>query len=284
MRVAGAGRTHPGRVRSRNEDSVLVADPVFAVADGMGGHAEGDIASAVATEALAEVARGDVTRMAVLDAIRAAHSEISERGGKEAGGMGTTLTGLVLLGATSDEPQMLVFNVGDSRSYRLRDGSLVQLTHDHSVVQELVDSGRITLDEAAVHPDRNVITRSLGGEGPVDIDWALTDPRPRDRFLVCSDGLSRELDAAAIAGILAGQAEPDAAADALIDAAVRAGGRDNVSVVVLDVLVEPASTEAPAEADPLDEDTEPKADGLRADTSELLTSVHAPSGEGAHQP
>lgn len=231
--------THRGRVRDHNEDSVLAEGTVAVVADGMGGHAAGEVASAIVTETVAELLQPEVEgsprRADVVAALERANERIREsaRRHREQAGMGTTATGMALV-ADGDREQWAVFNVGDSRVYRLVAGALEQLTTDHSEVQEMVQAGVISQEEAAVHPLRNLITRSLGLDPMPEVDVRLLPAEPGERFLVCSDGLSNELSSDAMAAIVAGATGPQEAADALVRAAVEAGGRDNVTVVVLE--------------------------------------------------
>lgn len=250
--------TDTGRRRQRNEDAFLVAPPVFAVADGMGGHARGDVAAAMAVQALRGLVGRDgaaraVDRSAVLDAICAADRAIHEAGLQADGnGMGTTLCGLVAaIGPSS--PALFVFNVGDSRAYRCRAGRLRQVSKDHSVVQELLDAGRIDASQADSHPERNVVTRSLGSGEPLEIDWWSVPVESDDRWLLCSDGLVKEIDEAEIVDLLVADTTPQSAAERLVSAAVARGGRDNVTAVVIDVAGTMPS------ADPaLDADTNPR--------------------------
>ncbi len=237
LRVRSGSATSIGRVRDHNEDALIADGPVFAVADGMGGHAAGEVASRIAVEALTHLVEHPPSRPDdVAEALRAANDGIlrSQDDDPEQRGMGTTVTGLTLLDDGDDE-HWLVFNIGDSRVYRLAGDRLSQVTRDHSEVRELMDAGLIDEEEAARHPMRNVITRSLGaGPAPEADVWELA-PKAGERFVVCSDGLSNELDDAEIARIALEHADPQAAADELVAAAVRAGGRDNVSVVVVSV-------------------------------------------------
>jgi serine/threonine protein phosphatase PrpC len=252
--------TNVGCVRELNEDAVIAALPIFAVADGMGGHAAGEVASGLTITALAALAgQGEVSSDDVLNAIRTANATIAARAREDAGqrGMGTTVTGLAVVSAESN-PHWLVFNVGDSRVYRLVDGVLEQLTIDHSEVEELVMAGSISRSEARVHPRRNVITRSLGTQlAPTTDEWLLP-PIVGERFLVCSDGLFNEVDDDQIAALMSSIIDPQSAADALVAAAVSAGGADNISVIVVDVLGLEDST--------ADEDTAPRP-GTRSSTS-----------------
>lgn len=233
-----AGRSDVGRKRVVNEDSVLVAPPVFAVADGMGGHAAGDRASAAVVDrlaALAGTAEHGYLDVAGLDgALTAAADDIDDFAAHIPIGAGTTVTG-VLLALQSGEPHFAVFNIGDSRVYLLADGEFSRVTRDHSVVQEMVDAGLIDERQAEDHPDSNVITRAVGfRESPRPDLWMLP-MRPGMRLLLCSDGLTKEVDDRRIRGYLAGGASAAETADDLMDAALAAGGRDNVTVVVIDV-------------------------------------------------
>ena len=236
MRFTAGAATDVGLVRRGNEDSHLVRPRLLAVADGMGGHLGGGTASALTVEALAQVADAEVLVPGDLAAaVDRANATVVRRADEDPAlhGMGTTLTGVAVVDV-GGVPHIAVFNVGDSRVYRLDGDVVTRLTVDHSEVQELVSAGHLTPEEARVHPGRNVITRSIGSDpGPV-VDIVVLSPRPDDRFLVCSDGLTGELDDAAIAPLLTGVAPQDAA-DALVAAALAAGGRDNVTVIVADV-------------------------------------------------
>ena len=235
--VSAAGATDTGRVRDHNEDSLLVTGRVFVVADGMGGHAGGEVASRIAVEALAGLEDSaprhpqDVTA-----ALHTANERILAAAAADPAlrGMGTTATGLVLVD-DGDREQWVVLNVGDSRVYRLADQRLEQLTRDHSEVAELVAAGLLEPADVATHPRRNVITRSLGTDPGPEPDVRALDPAPGECFLVCSDGLTNEIDDGEVLHLLEQHPEPQEAADALVTAAVRAGGRDNVTVVVVAV-------------------------------------------------
>jgi len=248
--VVAGGRTHVGRVRSCNEDSLLVANRVFAVADGMGGHAAGEVASALAVVHLAELTertplRPDDVRAALAGANHAIAESASRN--QEQLGMGTTVTGLCVV-QVAGSAHWLVFNIGDSRVYRFADGVLTRLTEDHSHVAEMVANGEITEVEAEDHPLANVVTRSLGSEESVEPDTRLFPPVAGERFLVCSDGLTREIEDDLIARVLGEERLAQAAADRLLDIALAAGGHDNVSIVVVDHLLvpgEPVGTTAP---------------------------------------
>lgn len=242
MRPSARAATHPGRVRAANEDSHLAGDRVFLVADGMGGHACGDVASRLAVDAFRDLgSREPLLADQVVEAVAAAHAAILAESAAypEKAGMGTTLSGLALVDHGGD-PHWLVVNVGDSRVYRVTDAGIVQLTVDHSEVAELVAAGRLTVEEARRHPLRNVVTRSLGtGVAPVADTW-LVPADAGDRFLVCSDGLVEELTDEEIFAALT-TAGPDAeAAVRLVDRAVEAGGRDNVTVLLVTLAAAPA--------------------------------------------
>lgn len=233
-----AGRSDIGHKRAVNEDSVLVGPPVFAVADGMGGHAAGDRASAAVVERLASLA-GDADR-GYLDIVRldgaltAAADDIDDFAAHIPIGAGTTVTG-ALLALVDGEPHFAVFNIGDSRVYLLADGEFARVTRDHSVVQEMVDAGLIDERQAEDHPESNVITRAVGfRESPRPDLWMLP-MRPGMRLLLCSDGLTKEVDDRRIRRHLAEGGTAAQTADGLMDAALAAGGRDNVTVVVIDV-------------------------------------------------
>lgn len=276
LRLTAGTATHPGHRRERNEDAILAGSHLFAVADGMGGHTAGDVASAIVVEQLLVLADApDLDRGTVLSRIREADQQICRRGATTTSGMGTTVSGLAFLGSGSR--RILVFNVGDSRVYRLRDHELSQLTHDHSVVQDLLDQGAIEPEELATHPDRHVITRSLGTGGPLDIDWWHLDPQPGDRYLITSDGLTKEVDAPRIADLLSNDTAPQDTAAALVESALEAGGSDNVAVVVVDVITATASPSvAEGLIDPLDYDTAERIDalvGAEADTTPTSTLV-----------
>jgi protein phosphatase len=232
IRFSHGAATSVGRVRQVNEDSYLATPPLFVVADGMGGHGAGDLASRIAIEEMtACVALRPLFAEAVLTALEQANRHIIER--DEANRMGTTATGLAGLEAAGGD-RLMVFNIGDSRVYRLSGDRLEQLTVDHSEVQELVLAGVITREQARTHPRRNVVTRALGShKGLLPDHWLLPVVRG-DRYLICSDGLFSELADDAILPLLA-SGDPQQAAVALVSAANAAGGHDNVTVIVADV-------------------------------------------------
>ena len=238
--------THTGMVRNVNQDASLVAEPLFAVADGMGGHAAGEVASQVAIEALR--LNAEPTAQGLIRAIRVANRAVWDKSAAEPSmrGMGTTLCAVILVpGATADvDDVVVVANVGDSRVYVFHDGELEQVTEDHSLVEDLVREGRLTAEEARNHPQRNVVTRVLGIEEDVDVDsWEIV-PYVGDRFLLCSDGLFNEVEEERIAATLRRLADPDDAAAELVRLANEGGGRDNITVVVVDVVDDGGRAEA----------------------------------------
>jgi protein phosphatase len=229
-----------GLHRRTNEDSFVAAPPLFAVCDGMGGAEAGEVASALAVETLAaRFAAGE----GIATAARAANAAVFARAAqrREESGMGTTLTALVV-----DDDEGHFAHVGDSRAYRLRDGVLEQLSADHSLVGAMVREGQLTREEAAAHPQRSILSRALGTEADVEVDEFSADLRPGDVLLLCSDGLSGEVGDDTIRELL-GAAAPAEAARALVDAALAAGGHDNVTAVV--VRVEAGDAARPAAAD-----------------------------------
>jgi protein phosphatase len=239
IRFSHGAATSVGRVRQVNEDSFLAVPPLFAVADGMGGHGSGDLASQIAIQDMSACAvLRPLFAEAVLTALELANQHIIAR--HAVNKMGTTAAGLAAL-ETMGAEQLMVFNIGDSRVYRLAGGRLDQVTVDHSEVQELVMAGVITPEQARVHPRRNVVTRALGTEAGLRPDHWLVPPIVGDRYLICSDGLSGELPDEAIAQLLA-PGLPQQAAETLVAAANEAGGRDNVTVVVVDIAANGAGS------------------------------------------
>lgn len=229
-------RSDLGRVRAVNEDSVLARYPLYLVADGMGGHDRGDVASRRAIEVMAAAIAPDLptTSAELVAAVHAANAAVHELGAEALSG--TTLTGMAITTGSGGGAQWTVVNVGDSRVYRWNGRALTQLTVDHSVVQELIETGEITALEAEQHPERNTITRAVGPFATVEIDVWVLPYAPGQTFLICSDGLTKELPLERIEHLLASHAADAGAtvADALVDAAIRAGGRDNVSAIVIE--------------------------------------------------
>lgn len=242
MRLRYAARSDVGLLRDGNEDSAYAGPRLLAVADGMGGHAAGEVASAVVihtVSALDERNPGpdllDALRAAVNDANDALRELVTTDA--ELDGMGTTLTALLW-----SEGRLGLVHVGDSRAYLLRDGALTQITHDHTLVQGLVDEGRISAEEAEVHPQRALITNALDGRSDVEPDLTMREAHVGDRYLICSDGLSGVVSADTIRDTLA-VGSPDEAAEKLVALALRGGGPDNVTVLVADLVdEEPAPT------------------------------------------
>lgn len=225
-------RTDVGCVRDHNEDSLVVAPPLFVVADGMGGHAAGEVASEIATSILAEKAPQTPDAEALGRAVEEANLEIiaAAEDGRGREGMGTTCTAAIL-----KEDRLIIAQVGDSRAYLLHKGQMQQLTRDHSLVADLIEAGQITEAEARVHPQRSVITRALGSDPRTQPDLFELTAEAGDRLLLCSDGLSTMLEDDQIAKILASHSEPQRCAAQLVNEAVGRGGYDNVTVIVVDV-------------------------------------------------
>jgi len=235
LSIDWAGVTDVGLRRAHNEDSYVAEAPVFVVADGMGGHSAGDVASDAVVRRIAEAAvRDSLSTDELEEALRRATADIAVAAAETELGVGTTATGVFLSGEDG-EAEFTVFNVGDSRVYLVADGALQQITVDHSVVQEMVDAGLLRAEDAESHPDSNVITRAVGFDVDQRPDYWRIPARAGLRLLVCSDGLTKELSGPDIERVLAEQPESHAAASALVRAAVEAGGRDNVTAVVVDV-------------------------------------------------
>lgn len=234
--LAFGAATDPGLRRRINEDSYLAAAPLFLVADGMGGHNAGEIASAtVIHEFAALVGRESLAIDDVHTAVATARRRVAALPAGGGAGAGTTLAGVVVADVDG-EGYWLAVNLGDSRTYRLSEGRLEQVSVDHSVVQELVDSGELAADAAQRDARRNVITRAIGAGSDADPDYWLIPAEDGDRILVCSDGLSGELEKDAIHGILLAEPDPQAAATRLVHEAMVRGGRDNITAIVVDAL------------------------------------------------
>jgi serine/threonine protein phosphatase PrpC len=242
------GLSHPGRRRRRNEDAWVCHPPLFAVADGMGGARGGEIASRVAATALGEPVDGS-GEARVVALIQEANRQVYERAREDsdASGMGTTITV-----ALFEQGIVSIGHVGDSRAYLIRDHQVDQLTEDHSLVAELVRSGRLSPEEAESHPQRSVITRALGTDPDVDVDTFSVEAKPGDLFLICSDGLTSMVGDEEILGVVDPQRDDlDAAAKELVNAANRSGGEDNITVVFFEVVADGAELPAPSETKPM---------------------------------
>ena len=264
-----AGFTDPGRKRRRNEDSYVIEPPLFAVADGMGGAQAGEVASRLAAAAFREFHDADDLdpEKRLVAIIQEANRRIYERAAddSEVSGMGTTITA-ALVGGTG----LAIGHVGDSRAYRLRAGRFEQLTDDHSLVADLVRSGRLTPEEADVHPQRSVITRALGTDAQVDVDTFTVPAENGDLFLLCSDGLTTMVGDEEIRDLMTRAKDLDQAGKGLVKAANRAGGEDNVTVVLFRVSDGAAELEETAVVSgngrAQDEDLEDTLTGLDAPT------------------
>ena len=247
-----AGATDTGHKRRRNEDSYVCEPPLFAVADGMGGHQAGEVASRLAAAALREDVEPAGGTERIEELIREANRRIWQHSKEDvtASGMGTTVTA-----ARVEGDSVTIGHVGDSRAYRIREGQIEQLTEDHSLAAELERSGKLSAEEARMHPQRSVITRALGTDPDVEIDAFSVEGRPGDVYLICSDGLSSMVDDATILAVIAGRrSNLETAARELVRAANRSGGEDNITVVCFELGNEGDAEPAPADAD-ADEDT-----------------------------
>ena len=269
--VEKAARSDVGRARQGNEDSYFEGDPVFAVADGMGGARAGEVASGIAVDTLKDDPDPNATPEERLAAVATTANkriwDLAQEDSSRAG-MGTTFTAVMLAGN-----EIAIGHVGDSRLYRFRDGELERLTHDHSLVEEFVRQGKITPEEAEVHPQRSIITRALGPEPEVEVDTYTFPARPGDVYLACSDGLTGMISEDDVLGILSGADSLDTASQELIDAANANGGRDNITVVLFRVDSDDSADDDP---DTLgDQPTDVggiNADEVRAAVAEAETS------------
>lgn len=237
LRVAHGGLTDIGLLRAVNEDAFLAEPPVFLVADGMGGHRAGDVAARAALDAFTDLVGQEFVTSGQLDAALARAAADVARLGDDVGAPGCTLTGLVL-SLQGDLPCLHVVNVGDSRTYHFTRGVFSLVTRDHSEVQELIDAGRLTLSQARTSARRNVITRALGaGAGPVvPVDRFLLPAQAGDRFVICSDGLSALVSEPVIEAVVHSARPPRQVARELVDRALAAGGTDNVTVLIVDII------------------------------------------------
>ena len=266
------GLSHPGRKRRHNEDAWVCAPPIFAIADGMGGARGGEIASRVAATALGENVDGSGEER-VVALIQQANRRVYERASEDsdASGMGTTITV-----ALFEDGAVSFGHVGDSRAYLIRDEKLEQLTEDHSLVAELVRSGRLPHEEAEAHPHRTVITRALGTDPDVDVDSFSIEAKPGDLFLLCSDGLTSMVGDEAILDVTEQRRDDlDATAKELVGAANRSGGEDNITVVLFEIAEEGAEPVADTKTMPAVDEEPPAPAADDADTLSGLEGVPA---------
>lgn len=271
IRVVSASATHVGHVRATNEDSLLEVPPIFLVADGMGGHNAGEVASAIVVEEFEKLTlQENVTVEQLGDAIRSSAVRIGELSGESTQGAGTTVAAVATM-VLDGVGYWVVLNLGDSRVYRLSGDIFEQVSVDHSVVQELMDRGDITAEEAKLHPYRHMVTRALGAGPESDPDYWLIPAEHGDRMLICSDGLTGEVDDEGIEQMLRSPADVRTVCGDLVSRALDAGGHDNVSVVVVEAVevvgqsltsestAGHRTTSASSADDEVDEDTLPRA-------------------------
>ena len=283
--IRSAGVTDTGRRRRRNEDAYVCEPPVFAIADGMGGAQAGEVASrlaaAVLEEARLETASAEAAEERVAELIREANRRVFQRSNEDAAtsGMGTTMT----VALVDDEDGTIAFgHVGDSRAYRVREGTLEQLTDDHSLVGELMRSGKLSAEEAETHPQRSVITRALGTEPDIDVDTFTIEAEAGDVFLLCSDGLTDMVSDREILALLQESRDLQQAARALVEAANAGGGEDNITVVVF--RVDDAPEEVDDEEDTLSGlDKVPAVDTAVIPAEEVVRQAESPP-DGGNQP
>jgi protein phosphatase len=284
-----AALTDTGRRRLDNEDAFVLEPPLFAVADGMGGAQAGEVASRLAVSTIEEGGSGLREEDGLVELLRLANTRIYERSVSDPGvtGMGTTATIVVV---DEGAGTITLGHVGDSRAYRVRDGALAQLTDDHSLVAELVRSGRLTEEEALIHPARSVITRVLGTDPVVDVDTLRDSLQPGDLVLLCSDGLTAMLRDEAILELVLAAPGPAEATEALVAAANAAGGDDNITVVLFEVLdgeppERPARPSVPPDGAPDDDSavTATEAPAERGDAVAAGVRRHG-AGDGSRWP
>ena len=268
LRLTWGGATDQGRIRANNQDAMYADSGLFVVADGMGGHQGGEVAANLAVRTLTNAERSDreQLREAVAEANRVVHQTALEEA--ELHGMGTTLTTLAV-SQEANTHQFVILNVGDSRVYRHRDGQLEQLTEDHSYVAELVRRGELDDEAAQAHPYRNMLTRAIGVHAEVEIDEWLLEPVSGDRFMLCSDGLTNELADVEIAEQLGFDKDPSTTAKALVGLANERGGRDNSTVLIVDVQVEVIDPDEP----PLSSGTSESQGRISSSPDEANTAI-----------
>jgi PPM family protein phosphatase len=238
--AASAAVTDPGRRRRGNEDAFVREPPLFAIADGMGGAQAGEVASRLAAAVLRDATGADLTEPRLVELIQEANRRVFRRSSEDetTSGMGTTMTVALV-----DGDSIIFAHVGDSRAYRVRAGELEQLTEDHSLVGELVRSGRLSAEEAEVHPQRSVITRAVGTEPDVDVDTFTVPTQPGDVYLLCSDGLTDMISDREISALIDGADDLDRTARELVEAANAGGGEDNITVVLFQIGEESGAAE-----------------------------------------
>lgn len=277
--LRAASATDAGKVRPNNQDSALVGDMLVAVADGMGGHAAGEVAAEIAVVELKEAFAAKPTLAGLVAATERANRIIFNKGETDAQlhGMGTTLTAVAVVPVRGGDAIGIV-NVGDSRAYLFDKGKLEQLTEDHSLVEEMVRRGDLSESEAAVHPHRHILTRALGIDTGVEVDSWQIKPRANMRILLCSDGLTNECTDDEIAAILGDHGDVQEAAQALVDQALRHGGNDNITVVVADVDTENVAPLNEATDSAIDAPQDPTGpSGTTAESAELLLGSAMPT-------
>ena len=268
IRVVSAAATHVGHVRATNEDSILNAPPIYLVADGMGGHNAGEVASAIAVEEFEKLTiQENVTVEQLGEALRSAAIRIGELGGEATLGAGTTVA-VVATMVLDGVGYWVVLNLGDSRVYRLSGDIVEQVSVDHSVVQELMDRGELTPEQAKIHPYRHMVTRALGAGPDSDPDYWLIPAEAGDRMLICSDGLTGEVDDAAIEKLLRSPSDVRTLSQDLVGRALDGGGHDNISVVLVEA-VEVVGQSRIAEDTASRDGAEPQDDGFEIDEDTL---------------
>ena len=280
--LRAGGASDVGQVRSINQDSMLVGPHIYVVADGMGGHQGGEVASAMAIDAFDHGEnQATVTVNELVGRVQDANGSVYERSGEDPGlsGMGTTLVAIAVVKEDGEE-RLAIVNVGDSRAYRLSGGQLDQVSDDHSLVGEMVREGRITDEQARDHPQKNIVTRAVGIEPAVDVDEFQLLPHAGDRYLLCSDGLTDEVTDAEIAEVLRAVADPDAAAQQLVERANAHGGRDNITVLVVDVVDD---GDIAAKASAVVPDSEHFSEHPGSDTQNLLAVPHEDTSGGGSE-
>ena len=280
MELRWGATTHLGRVRQGNEDAFMACPNLFVVADGMGGHNAGEVASAIAVATLSSGARNGVSSPSDLGLlIRGANAAIyaASSANSDQRGMGTTITALARVNTIDSENgdrfEVVIANVGDSRTYLMRDHELSRVTLDHSYVQALVNEGFISQNEARTHPRRNIVTRALGIEAEVDVDITIVEVRHGDRFVLCSDGLVDEADDEEITTVLYSHETAQMAAEDLVTLANDHGGRDNTTVIVVDVVI---YDETPAGGVPVIGPMSNVEEALSVDDGETTVVAEAP--------